>query len=146
MAKPASLTATPTNCSRPNRATISTVVPVSYLYCSISSSGSNSSSKLSSSNSVSTLVISCTRQAGDRSDTAAASRLALARQKQLLTSAQQRSPQPQLRALGTHTHVVTPAVENIGLASRAFQFGQKKFRFDSIRQSDKFAACTLIFK
>ena len=30
--------------------------------------------------------------------------------------------------------------------SRAFQFGQKKFRFDSIRQSDKFAACTLIFK
>ena len=29
---------------------------------------------------------------------------------------------------------------------RAFQFGQKKFRFDSIRQSDKFAACTLIFK
>ena len=145
MAKPASLTATPTKCSRPNRAaTISTVVPVSYLYCSISSSGSNSSSKLSSSNSVSTLVISCTCQAGNRSDTAAASRLALARQKQLLTSAQQRSPQ--LSALGTHTHVVTPAVENIGLASRAFQFGQKKFRFDSIRQSDKFAACTLIFK
>ena len=32
------------------------------------------------------------------------------------------------------------------LCSRAFQFGQKKFRFDSIRQSDKFAACTLIFK
>ena len=46
------------------------------------------------------------------------------------------------------------------LATRAFQFGQKKFRFDSIRfslpnrffrfdsirQSDKFAACTLIFK
>jgi len=40
------------------------------------------------------------------------------------------------------------------LTSRAFQFGQKKFRFDSryridffnsIRQSDKFAACTLIF-
>jgi len=41
--------------------------------------------------------------------------------------------------------------------SRAFQFGQKKFRFDSIlatewifldsiRQSDKFATCTLIFK
>jgi len=44
--------------------------------------------------------------------------------------------------------------------TRAFQFGQKKFRFssvrfslpnrffrfDSIRQSDKFAACTLIFK
>ena len=29
---------------------------------------------------------------------------------------------------------------------RAFQFGQKKFRFDSIRQSDKFAACTLIFR
>jgi len=30
---------------------------------------------------------------------------------------------------------------------RAFQFGQKTFfRFDSIRQSDKFAACTLIFK
>jgi len=42
---------------------------------------------------------------------------------------------------------------------RVFQFGQKKvsirfdsryridfFRFDSIRQSDKFAACTLIFK
>jgi len=47
-----------------------------------------------------------------------------------------------------------------GLAARAFQFGQKKFlfdsirfslpnrffRFDSIRQSDKFAASTLIFK
>ena len=43
------------------------------------------------------------------------------------------------------------------VCSRAFQFGQKKFRFDSIlatesiffdsiRQSDKFAACTLIFK
>ena len=32
------------------------------------------------------------------------------------------------------------------LHARAFQFGQKKFRFDSIRQSDKFAACTLIFK
>jgi len=39
--------------------------------------------------------------------------------------------------------------------ARAFQFGQKKFRldsryridfFDSIRQSDKFAACTLIFE
>jgi len=27
---------------------------------------------------------------------------------------------------------------------RAFQFGQKSF--DSIRQSDKFAACTVIFK
>jgi len=24
--------------------------------------------------------------------------------------------------------------------------GEKKFRFDSIRQSDKFAACALIFK
>ena len=41
----------------------------------------------------------------------------------------------------THRHTDT----------RAFQFGQKKFRFDfryridSIRQSDKFAACTLIF-
>ena len=47
-----------------------------------------------------------------------------------------------------------------GVGGRAFQFGQKKFRFDSIRfslridfflfdsirQSDKFAACTLIFK
>jgi len=33
----------------------------------------------------------------------------------------------------------------IRLAARTFQFGQKKFRFDSIRQSDKFAACTLIF-
>ena len=46
------------------------------------------------------------------------------------------------------------------VSSRAFQFGQKKFRFDSIRfslpnrffrfdsirQSDKFAASTLIFK
>ena len=41
------------------------------------------------------------------------------------------------------------------VCTRAFQFGQKKFRFDSryridifdsIRQSDKFAACTLIFK
>ena len=32
------------------------------------------------------------------------------------------------------------------LYTRAFQFGQKKFRFDSIRQSDKFAAFTLIFK
>ena len=46
------------------------------------------------------------------------------------------------------------------LTTGAFQFGQKKFRFDSIRfslpnrffrfdsirQSDKFAACTLIFK
>jgi len=46
------------------------------------------------------------------------------------------------------------------LGTRAFQFGQKKFLFDSIRfslpnrffrfysirQSDKFAACTLIFK
>jgi len=46
------------------------------------------------------------------------------------------------------------------LYTRAFQFGQKKFRFDSIQfslpnrffrfysiqQSDKFAACTLIFK
>ena len=46
------------------------------------------------------------------------------------------------------------------ILSRAFQFGQKKFRFDStrfslpnrffrfdsIRQSDKFAACILIFK
>jgi len=42
-------------------------------------------------------------------------------------------------------------------AIRAFQFGQKKFLFDSIlatesiffdsiRQSDKFAACTLIYK
>jgi len=30
--------------------------------------------------------------------------------------------------------------------TRAFQFGRKKFRFDSIRQSAKFAACTLIFK
>ena len=39
--------------------------------------------------------------------------------------------------------------------SRAFQFGQKSFDsilaiesifFDSIRQFDKFAACTLIFK
>ena len=42
--------------------------------------------------------------------------------------------------------------------SKAFQFGQKSFDsirfdfrcgidfFDSIRQSDKFAACTLIFK
>ena len=30
--------------------------------------------------------------------------------------------------------------------TREFQFGQKKFRFDSIRQSDKFVACTLIFK
>jgi len=45
-----------------------------------------------------------------------------------------------------------------GLCIRAFQFGQKNFdsirfslpnrffRFDSIRQSDKFAAFTLIFK
>jgi len=48
-----------------------------------------------------------------------------------------------------------------GVGGRAFQFGQKKsfdsirfdsryridfFLFDSIRQSDKFAACTLIFK
>ena len=47
-----------------------------------------------------------------------------------------------------------------GVVSRAFQFGQKSFdsirfdsryridffRFDSIRQSDKFAASTLIFK
>jgi len=32
------------------------------------------------------------------------------------------------------------------LSTRAFQFGQKQFQFDSIRQSDKFAACTLIFK
>jgi len=32
------------------------------------------------------------------------------------------------------------------LSSTAFQFGQKMFRFDSIQQSDKFAACTLIFK
>ena len=33
------------------------------------------------------------------------------------------------------------------VSPRAFQFGlKKKFRFDSIRQSDKFAACTLIFK
>jgi len=32
------------------------------------------------------------------------------------------------------------------VTARAFQFGQKKFRFDSIRQSDKFAACTLTFK
>jgi len=31
-------------------------------------------------------------------------------------------------------------------AIRAFQFGIKKFRFDSIRQTDKFAVCTLIFK
>jgi len=30
------------------------------------------------------------------------------------------------------------------VVGRAFQFGQKKFRFDSIRQSDKFAACTQI--
>ena len=29
--------------------------------------------------------------------------------------------------------------------TRAFQFRQKKFRFDSIRQNDKFAASTLIF-
>ena len=49
---------------------------------------------------------------------------------------------------------------NVHVWTRAFQFGQKKFRFDyirfslwnrffrldSIRQSDKFAACTLIFK
>ena len=36
----------------------------------------------------------------------------------------------------------------VNVFSRAFQFGQKKvsIRFDSIRQSDKFAACTLIFK
>ena len=33
-----------------------------------------------------------------------------------------------------------------GMDGRAFQFRQKKFRFDSIRPSDKFAACTLIFK
>ena len=33
-----------------------------------------------------------------------------------------------------------------GVETRAFQFGPKKFRFDSIRQSDKFAACALIFK
>ena len=33
-----------------------------------------------------------------------------------------------------------------GMDGRAFQFRQKKFRFDAIRQSDKFAACTLIFK
>ena len=30
--------------------------------------------------------------------------------------------------------------------ARALQFGLKMFRFYSIRQSDKFAACTLIFK
>jgi len=35
---------------------------------------------------------------------------------------------------------------NTPLLIRALQFGQKNFRFDSIRQSDKFAACTLIFK
>ena len=40
--------------------------------------------------------------------------------------------------------------ENLGGSTksgdgRAFQFGQKS-RFDSIRRSDKFAACTLIFK
>jgi len=46
---------------------------------------------------------------------------------------------------------------NVHVRTRAFQFGQKKvsIRFDSIlaiesifltRQSDKFAACTLIFK
>ena len=42
-----------------------------------------------------------------------------------------------------------------GVGGRAFQFRPKKFQFDSryridffdsIRQSDKFAACTLIFK
>ena len=32
------------------------------------------------------------------------------------------------------------------LDTKAFQFAQKKFRFDPIRQSDKFDACTLIFK
>ena len=32
------------------------------------------------------------------------------------------------------------------LCGRAFQFGIKKFRFDSIRQFDKLASCTLIFK
>ena len=48
-----------------------------------------------------------------------------------------------------------PPAGCIAVCTRAFQFGQKKFRFDSryridffdsIRQSDKFAACTLIFK
>ena len=35
---------------------------------------------------------------------------------------------------------------NTPLLIRVLQFGQKNIRFDSIRQSDKFAACTLIFK
>jgi len=38
----------------------------------------------------------------------------------------------------------TPVITAVVLVFRAFQFGPKKFRFDSIRQSDKFAACTQI--
>jgi len=33
-----------------------------------------------------------------------------------------------------------------GVAVEHSNSGKKKFRFDSIRQSDEFAACTLIFK
>ena len=51
----------------------------------------------------------------------------------------------------TRRHTLTSETPAAGrtdadITSRAFQFGQKKFRFDSIRQSDKFAACTLIFE
>jgi len=50
----------------------------------------------------------------------------------------QRRPSPRHAARSVEMHYST----------RAFQFGQKKIsiRFDSIRQSDNFAACTLIFK
>jgi len=54
-------------------------------------------------------------------------------------------------------HEGHPACKKLsgGVLARAFQFGQKSFDsilatesifFDSIRQSDKFAASTLIFK
>jgi len=60
------------------------------------------------------------------------------------------------RKIGCHGKV--PWDKNSFIYSRAFQFGQKSFDliqfdsryridfFDSIRQSDKFAASTLIFK
>ena len=65
--------------------------------------------------------------------------------------------QAALERASRDVHDVTASHTARRLCGRAFQFGQKKFRFDSIlatesiffdsiRQSDKFAACTLIFK
>jgi len=71
-----------------------------------------------------------------------------------------RSTQPCV-PLGSLNRVPALAGVTVGMlplpGGTAFQFGQKKFRFDSIlatesifldsiRQSDKYAACTLIFK